>query len=501
MEQYILCIDRGSTAVKAVLFDMQGKEVCVSKQKCPPIQNPHHGWSEQDMDNVWLQAAKAIRGITNQFNPKNITCIGVGGQGGGAFLVDDNKKPVRNGILSLDYRSNAICEKWNKNIDLVAMLKKTGQFEFVPAQPLTILYWLKNEEPDSYKKIDKILFSKDWIRLCLTGECATDYTDASGGGLIDIATNEYCYDLMEELNLTDAKRMLPNLKNSTDFAGAITEQAAKETGLIPGTPVITGAHDIAACSVGVGGVSEGHLSIIVGTMGLNLAVESKPQTDYTLTFQGVVPGRWISSTCTYGAGSTLDWCIKTFFENETATERERAEFYERLDSELQKRTPSSLLFYPYLFGNGAKLALGGLNGLGAWHDKYDMFLAAMQGVVYSDVLAMKQLLASKNLTDIWLIGGWSQNDSLCQLFANVLNKRIHKADVKEATSRGVALCVLQSLGVISSFDDAIVKEVPLQRIFEPEFNRVEWYEKHFKLFCDSEKEMQKIWKEQHKLDY
>ena len=277
MPDYLLGIDRGTTNIKAVLFDLDGKEIKKSIYPCEDITHPFAGWSEQNMDMIWEVAKKSINNLwSEKIKSSDVIAIGFSGQGSGIFTIDKSGNPVRNGIVSTDIRAKKLVDSLN-NPEVIKEVYKISRGTFFEASPITLLRWLKENEPENYKRIDKILFSKDWVKFKLTGEACTEPTDASGGVLMDVENNNYSKRLFEIAGISESWEKLPDLLPSYKICGKVSKRAAEETGLIQGIPVVNGAHDICAVSFAAGGVEEGHLTTALGTWGLNMAVLDNPQ--------------------------------------------------------------------------------------------------------------------------------------------------------------------------------------------------------------------------------
>ncbi len=497
MSQYVLCVDRGTTGIKATLFDLQANEVACGAEPCPPIEKPHAGWCEQDLDLVWEKTVIAIRKLLAQgYDSKDIAAIGVSGMGNGLNLLDREGRPTRKCITSLDSRAEDITRVWKENPRIGELLKRTGSTFIVACTPMAILKWVKDNEPEVYEKSQYMIYSKDWVRYCLTGEISTDYTDTSGSLLVDLDTNEYMHDLFQELGLEKLSTMLPTPKRSYEAAGYVTEAAAAQTGLTAGTPVIAGAHDIAACSYGCGGTDNGHLALIFGTVGLSLGVLEQNRVPYGLSIQSVLPDRWLFSSCIQGAGAVLDWLIYNLFTHEDYLAKQAGgSVFTVIDQELAKRRPTNILCHPFLFGkNDPAYARSNLMGIGSWHDKYDILLAYYQGIVHAFYEENKCLLDANDIREVWLVGGGSKSQVFGQIFADVIGKPVHIPAFSEATGRGVALCGLIYLGKMQPGDKDIPHGIRERSAYIPDMEKHRWYMEQFRQFTEEEARLVPLWK-------
>lgn len=497
MPKYVLCVDRGTTAIKATLFDLQAREIACSAQPCPPIEKPHAGWCEQDLDLVWEKTVAAIQMLLRQgYDPMDIVSIGVSGMGNGLNLLDKEGRPTRKCITSLDSRAEDITRKWRENERIGQLLKRTGSTFIVACTPMAILRWVKDNEPEVYEKSEYMIYSKDWVRYCLTGVISTDYTDTSGSLLVDLDTNEYVHDLFRELGLEKLSTLLPTPKRSYEVAGHVTAAAAALTGLAEGTPVIAGAHDIAACSYGCGGTDSGHLALIFGTVGLSLGVLEQNRVPYGLSIQSVLPDRWLFSSCIQGAGAVLDWLLQNLFTHESYLAKQAGEsVFVTIDRELAKRRRTNILCHPFLFGkNDPAFARSNILGIGSWHDKYDILLAYYQGIVQAFYEENKCLLDANDIREVWLVGGGSKSKIFGQIFADVIGKPVHIPAFSEATGRGVALCCLIQLGIIGPKDTEIPHTIQERSAYTPDEDSHRWYMEQFQRFTQEESRLIPLWK-------
>ncbi len=503
MKKYVLCIDRGTTAIKAVLFDFQGKELEKASQPCQEIQKPFPGWCEQDLLQIWTDTVMAIRNLLEKgICPEEIAAIGVSGMGNGLNLLDGNGRPTRACITSLDSRATQITDEWRKGRRIEELLACTGSTFIVPCTPMPILRWVRLNEPEVYERSEYVIFSKDWVRYCLTGVISTDYTDTSGALLVNLDTREYMEELFVELGIEKLSSMLPKPQNSYDIGGYVTAAAAAETGLVAGTPVVVGAHDIAACSYGCGGMDAGHLALIFGTVGLSLGVMEKPHVSYGLTIESILPRRWLFSACIQGAGAVLNWFLDNLFTHEQwLAAKEGGSVFDRIDEELVKRAPPALLCHPYLFGqNEPAYARAGLYGMAAWHDKYDLLLSVYQGIVFAFLKENHQLLENNPIHEVWLVGGGSRSRVFGQIFADVLGKKIYIPSFEEATSRGVALCALIQIGAVRVSDGTVPRNLDTRVLYEPDMERHVWYQTQYQAFLEYEQKLLPLWREQHRTE-
>lgn len=254
MERYLLGVDSGSTATKAVVFDTSGHTVALGSRRVEQRQ-PRARHVERDMQQVWEAACGAIRDALSKIPANSVAAVGVTGHGDGLYLVDRAGAPLGPGILSLDSRAFDVTEHWREAGVLEKALARTGQQPY-PYAAVSLLKWIQLNEPERFARIGHVLFCKDWLRLCLTGVPATDPTEASSS-FTDVDTQTYSDDVLALYGLTSIGRTLPAITASAAAAGRVTAQAAAQTGLKEGTPVACGLHDVTSSALGMGNIEAG----------------------------------------------------------------------------------------------------------------------------------------------------------------------------------------------------------------------------------------------------
>jgi L-xylulokinase len=291
MSPYLLGIDSGLTVTKAVVFDEDGRQRGVGAVN-NAHKSPHPRWVEQDMDRLWESCYGAIRQALDEagIGGGDIAAVGVSGHGDGIYLVDEEGRPVRAGVLSLDSRAYKVLERWQESGVTDRALELAGQKPFA-SLAATLLTWFKEHEPESFERTRWILYVKDWLRYKLTGEYATDPTEASSG-FTDVNTQEYSPEVLSLYGLEEVQGKLPPVVACTGVVGEVTREAAEATGLAGGTPVVSGAHDIDACPVGVGCTKPGQLTMIAGTWSINGVISDRPCS----TKPGSVATSWSRSS-------------------------------------------------------------------------------------------------------------------------------------------------------------------------------------------------------------
>ena len=465
-----LVIDRGTTKIKAALYDFEGNELSVAAVKCPdPTMNVPEGWAEHDMNVLWELTVRAISMLfeSSVYRKDSVKIIGLCGHGNGIYMIDKKGSPVRNAILSIDRRTNRYYGQWTEDDVLEKILKGTNGSGLDPQSPAVIMKWLSLFEKDSYDKIEYFFSSKDWIRFCLTGEVYTEYTETSANGLVNLESKKYADSTFELLGIPEANEKRAPLNESYAPAGFVTAEAAEITGLPKGTPVITGAHDVCACLLGTGSIRNDQLTIITGTLGINMATDSDCSVKSSMFYNSILPKLYSRGETSGGCASSLEWFINLLCsgEKEKAAVSGKSVF-ELVDPMLTTSRKSDILCLPYVFG-GALTSMslsGAFTNLSSWSNRADVLRAVYEGLVFAQCDAISRLPGCYD--DIYIVGGCSASSLICSLFADVLNRRIIRPAFGEAACRGTAICAVNTyLGKRISQDTEI--SVPVRDVFEP----------------------------------
>ena len=273
-KKYFIGIDAGTSVMKSVLFDENGREVDVAQAKVPVL-NPKPGHQEQHMADVWDAAKDTLRRIVGSAGADidKLEGIGVTGQGAGTWLVDESGSPVRDAILWTDGRAADIIRQWESDGTAREVFKICGNIQY-PGCQSSILKWLADNEPDSLKKAAKTLWCKDWVVYNLTGRMVTDASDASVS-FLDVRTREYDPKLLELMGIADHAGLLPNMVPCSEVTDEVRPALAQELGLPAHVKVVLSPFDMVASSLGVGAVNHGDACSILGTALISEVTQSE----------------------------------------------------------------------------------------------------------------------------------------------------------------------------------------------------------------------------------
>jgi len=307
----LMGLDLGTSGVKILVADADG-EVLATNTEEYPLYQPEVGWSEQDPADWWAATLDGIEAVLEDpaVDPEDVEALGLTGQMHGSVFLDDGEV-LRPAILWNDTRTSAQCDEIEKKIgaDRIIELASNPPFEGFTAPKIL---WVREHEPEIYDQTDAILLPKDYIRYELTGEFATDVSDASGTLLLDVGERDWSPEILEELDIS--RDLLPEVYESPEVTGAVTDAVAERTGLPAGTPVVAGAGDNAAGAVGSGVVGDGDVWGSIGTSGVVFVATDDERTDpegRVHTFCHAVPDTWHVMGVMLSAGGAFSWFAET----------------------------------------------------------------------------------------------------------------------------------------------------------------------------------------------
>ena len=488
----LLGIDLGTTLIKAVVFDENGNQVASNSQEVS-VEYPKPGWAEQDPEALWDVTCRVVRECLtrNKIDPASISGISLTGQMHGSFLIDREGKPARKkAIIWLDTRSQEILEEYYRT-SLADRIYDVSGWRLITSMQVMHLSWLLRNEPETIKKAKCLMACKDYIRYKLTGEPYMDITDASVTGLMDISKGKWSSELVSELGIPE--EILPEIKNSWEYAGEVTEEAAKRTGLKPGIPVAAGAGDICSTALGSGVVRPGQLCAIIGTAGIYELAADKPLKDperkYSVAFHAI-PNSWLLEAVQMTAGVALRWFRDEFCEAEKMEAREKGvSVYAIMDREAEGSPigANGVIFHPFLQGERSPFvkpsARGVFYGLGLWTKRADLIRAVLEGVAYA-ARDNIELFRGRGIEirEVRITGGGAASDIWCRIMSDVLNLKIAVPVVKECGALGSAIEASIVAGINKDPADAAERMVRIERTFTPNQQNVGKYQKLFQLY-------------------
>lgn len=493
----LLGIDNGLTVTKAVVFDAGGEQLAVARRRVSQ-RMPQPRFVERDMAGLWQATAEAIREAIEQSGrpASDIEAVAATAHGDGLYLLDGDCQPLGPGILSLDSRAGPVVRKWAQGSLFDEALELTGQVPHVSA-PSALLAWLKENEPERYRRIGHILACKDWLRFCLTGSIGTDRTEASTS-FTEVRSQAFSRQAMRLFGLSDRFAALPPVAHPAEIVGHVTAEAAEMTGLMQGTPVACGLHDVTASALGMGGHEVDTLAVVAGTYSINEVVSQKPRTDRQwLCRNAIDAGFWNNMAISPASTANYDWFLDTFCGMERqAAEAAGASIHAALSAEIDAalRRSSTILFHPYLFGSPhGDVASGSFVGLHGWHERGDMLKAVLEGIAFNHRTHVDALRENFAVREIRLTGGGSRNPAFAQLFADVLDAPVVVTEVDEAAAFGAALCAGAAVGLFSSPQQGARQIVAAGRCYRPDPAASAAADRRFALFREIAQTLSATW--------
>ncbi len=481
MRKLILGIDVGTGGTRAVIVDEGGRIVASATEEHAPFASPQIGWAEQSPEDWWRACGIAVRNALSgaALRADQISCVGFSGQMHGAVMLDEADRVVRPALIWCDVRTEKQCADLTKKIGAEKLIQLTCN----PALPnftLTKFLWVRENEPENWKRVRSVMLPKDYVRFRLTGERATDMADASGTLLLDVANRRWSSEVMQAAGIDES--LLPRLFESPEICGKVSAAGAAATGLHPGTPVVAGAGDQAAGAVGMGIVTPGAVSATIGTSGVVFAATDRPSLDSRgrlHTFCHAVPGRWHVMGVTQAAGLSLRWFRDTFGAGATSASDIR-DPYERLTAEAAAVQPGSdgLLWAPYLMGERTPhldpKTRAALIGLTASHTRGHVVRAILEGVAFSlrDSFTLFGEMGVP-VRNIRLGGGGARSPLWRQIQADVYGHEVEILEAEEGAAYGAAILAGVGAGLWSSVDAACNETVKVAQRVAPQSAAVE----------------------------
>lgn len=496
MPKYLLSVDNGGTYIKAALFDLKGKQIGISKQY-NEVLTPGIGLTEYNQDTLWEINCSCIRNLLakTRIQSSDIICIGISAQGCGFYAIDQDGNSIRNAITSADLRAQPQVDRWeregtNKRIyDRMYRLVTSGQ-------PNAIMAWLKEHEPENYKRIHRVFSMKDLLIYRLTGKAVSGYGCTSATGLMNMHTREIDPVLTEAFGIQEMKDKFGPLYWDTQQCGVVSEKAAGECGLAAGTPVAAGSHDVVATAIAMGITDSEYCFMIAGTHGINGYISPEPITDGTIKYNEMFafPGKYLVEEAYPCSTGTLEWVIDVLFDRSS---RETSDIYAEINRLVGQVSPEEDIpvFLPYLRGSRDNpYACGTWDGLHHTHTRAHMLRAVYEGVAFAHKLQMECLLCNRAVPSrIRFAGGATKSPVWIQMFADVMGVPFEVVPEQEMGASGAAIVAAVAAGVYPDVASAVENMVQPGRIVYPRSEYTELYEKKYLRFKQVVDKDNKIW--------
>ena len=452
-------LDVGTTGVKAIAVSPQG-EVVARAEREYPLSTPAPGWAEQDPEDWWRASEAALAAV----GADDAAGIGLSGQMHGLVALDESDRVIRPAILWNDQRTAAECEEIERRVGVEQLIRLTGNRALTGFTAPKLL-WLRTHEPEAYGRIRHVLLPKDYVRLRLTGEYATDVADASGTLLFDVAGRRWSAELLEALEVP--AEWLPTALESPAVSGRTAR----------GTPVAAGAGDQAAGALGVGVAGPGPLSVVLGTSGVVFAAlpAYAPEPEARLhVFCHAVPGTWHAMGVMLSAAGSLRWFRDAFAPGEP---------YDRLLAGAEDVEPGAdgVLFLPYLSGertpHADPRARAAFIGLGLEHGRAALTRAVLEGVAYGLRDSLELVRRPGVQAEYGRVsGGGARSRLWLRIVASTLAIPLELTVAEEGAAFGAALLGAVAAGAFVDVHEAVAACVRVRERLEPDAGWVRAYE-------------------------
>jgi xylulokinase len=466
-------VDVGTTGAQAVAVDEEGRVVATASSEYPLL-TPRPQWTEQDPARWWDGVREVLSSVTREVEAAGQSVAGVGltGQMHGSVFLDAAGDVIRPALLWNDQRTARQCEAITEAVGERRLVEITGNPALTGFQAPKVL-WLRDEEPNAFARVERVLLPKDYIRYRLSGRFATDASDAAGTLFLDLEQRTWSGEILDALGVPAS--WLPDVFESPESAGSLAPDVAEDLGLPPGIPIAAGGGDNAAAAIGTGITREGLMSSSIGTSGVLFAHADTPAIDPSgriHAFCHAVPGKDCLLAVVLSAGGSLRWWRDVAGAD-----------YDTLVAEAEATPAGSegLVFLPYLTGERTPhldpLARGVFLGLTARHTRGHLTRALMEGVVFAlrDGLEIMRDLEIRP-KEIRATGGGATSPLWLRLQADVYGLPVHRLEIEEGAAYGAALLGHVAAGTFADVDEAasVVRTKP--GVTEPDPRAAETYD-------------------------
>ncbi|MEM3045834.1 MAG: xylulokinase [Candidatus Bathyarchaeia archaeon] len=483
---YLAGVDVGTTGLKAAVFDLEGRVVAEASRAYPVFQ-PQMGWAEQDPEQWWNAFREAVGELTRKVEPSGIASIAVDSQCPSLVPVKADGQPLRNAMLWLDRRSVSQAEWIKRTVGEQKIV--TIAYNRVAAGALSApgMLWIREHEPQVFEAARWFLHANGYITLKLIGRATMDWANASFTLLFNVARREWSRELCDLAGIPVEK--LPEAVAPWVQVGWVSTEAARETGLRQGTPVVAGTADSAAAALGVGAVHVGDSMDSSGASTVLGVCVDKPLCDRRFMVRAhAIPDRWLFMAPSSATGASLRWFRDNLYRHESRRAEElQLNAYQLMDLEAERSPPGAkgLVFLPYLAGERAPIwdpdAKGLLYGLTLSHTRADVIRAIMEGAVYAlrHNLELMETLGLQ-IETIRLTGGHAKSRLWRQIKADITGRKVIVTAVKEAAALGSAMLAAVGVGFFKNpveasecmvhAEEEVEPNLELQKTYMPLFN-------------------------------
>lgn len=474
-QSYLIGIDIGTSACKVAVFDRDG-HVLAAANGDYPVYYPNEGWAEQNPEEWWSAVCDAVRQViqTARICPEEIAGVGIDGQSWSAIAIDGEGQVLTNTPIWMDTRAQSICDRLNEEIGEEEIFRVAGN-SLQPSYTTAKILWYKENLPEVYSRIYKILQSNSYIAFKLTGAVTQDLSQGYGLHCFDMKTGRWDEEMCEKLGIP--MEFLPEIVPSDCVVGSVTKKAAEESGLAEGTPVVAGGLDAACGTLGAGVIHPGETQEQGGQAGgMSICIEEYKADPRLILGFHVIPGKWLLQGGTTGGGGVMRWFEREFGDYERMMKEETGISSLNQLNEIAEKTAAGsdgLVFLPYMAGERSPIwnpcAKGVFYGLDFSKTKGHMVRACMEGVAFSLRHNLEVAEAAGAEAEILRAMGGSANSHLwTQIKADITGRTIVVPASDTATTLGAALLAGVGTGFYRDYEEAVDRTVKLTRTHEPD---------------------------------
>jgi xylulokinase len=464
MQNTLLGLDIGTTATKAVLFDLAGNELVTAEQHYP-LTTPQAGWAEQDPEDVWQAVINVLQDVVNKAGSgRKILALALAAQSGSLIPATADGTAVYPMITWLDNRTEALVKRWQA-VGVEETVRQLSGWLLHPGLPLPNIAWLRRFRPNTFAEVERFLGVLDFLNHRLTGAFCADLSSAAEMQLVDVSTAQWSPQLCELVGITPGH--LAGLKPAGTIIGNIDAKAGDLTGLSTETLVVNGGHDQCCTALAMGMMSPGKIMLATGTAWVITGVVETPVVDtippnMDLNFH-VVPQRWTISQLMGGFGASVEWCLNQIWQSaDPNAQLPRSELYARFNKALTQSHPgcNDLLFLP--LGGSMQLpagkSRGGFVGLRLDHTRIDMSRAILEGAAFELRWTLENIRqAGLPVEHLWVAGGATRNPVWPQILADVSGVSISLTHYAQWPALGAAILAGVGSGIFDTLEAGITR--------------------------------------------
>ena len=505
--KYYIGLDNGGTTTKAAIFDEKGKQLGACSMATAML-TPRPEFIERDMEEMWDANCAVVKGVLEQTGiaKEDVAGLGICGHGKGLYLWGKDDKPARNGIISTDNRAYKYVDKWKADGTEDEVFKLSCQ-HIMNCQPVALLAWLKDHEPESYANIKYVFECKDYVRFRMTGEARAEITDYSGANFMNLYTRDYDEKLLELFGIPEVRDALPPLVHADEVAGYVTEEAAEKCGLAAGTPVVGGFFDINAGAVASGVINPDLICMIAGTWSINEYVRKEPVTDGKVQMNSLfcLPQYYLIEESSATSAGNNEWFVNQLLPEAKAEAKASGKsIYEVVNGWVEEIGPHAFVpvFLPFLMASNvhpnAKSSFVGLN---VSHTRKHMARSVYEGIAFCHRYHLEKLLATRSEPPkaIRLSGGAAKSKVWAQMFADVMQLPVETVAAEEAGALGCAIASAVATGAYPDLDTAIGAMTEIHDPILPNKELKEIYDRKYHLYVRTIECLDGLWDEMQKL--